>query len=104
MGSQEGSRAVNGANWNGEGGFEPPKPVSQCNGLANRKQSDANTDYKSGLRHINDDLPTSLPTDSCNIDTELAEVMDAWAKLPKAVRDEIVATVRSSRKSGKRTN
>jgi hypothetical protein len=55
------------------------------------------------LRQVTDDLPTDLPTDNCKIDADLGEVMDAWTKVPKVVRDDIVAMVRSSRKSGKST-
>ncbi len=77
------------------GGFEPPKPVSQFNGLANRNTSAATPYSTSGLRHISEDLPTALPTDSCNIDADLAEVMDAWAKLPQSARDEVLAMVRT---------
>src|SRR5208337_3448946 len=46
------------------GGFEPPKPVSQFNGLANRRQSGASSKSGKHLRSIGVDLPTDLPTDT----------------------------------------
>jgi hypothetical protein len=95
-GSQKRTRAVNDANWNGEGDFEPPKPVSQFNGLANRLLFDANTNSKSGLRHINDDLSTSLPTDSCNINPRLTEIIHAWDRLPEPVKAGILSMVRNA--------
>ena len=85
------------------GGFEPPKPVSQFNGLANRLPLDANTDSRSGLRHINDGLPTALPTDTCRIDPILSEIMNAWADLPDAIRDDILAIVRAAVKGRQST-
>jgi hypothetical protein len=82
------------------GGFEPPKPVSQFNGLANRKQSAANTKPKRNLRQIDDDLPIELPTDTCHFDPDLVEIMGAWADLPKATRSIILTLVSAGANGG----
>jgi hypothetical protein len=37
-----------------------------------------------------------LATDTCRIDPELAAVVDAWDRLPEAVRAGIVAMVRAA--------
>ena len=73
------------------GGFEPPKPVSQFNGLANRKQIDATGQSIKYLRSISDGLPTNLPTDTCQTDPDLAEIVDAWPTLSEPIKAALVA-------------
>jgi hypothetical protein len=41
-----------------------------------------------------------LPTDTCQTDPELAEIVAAWDRLPEAVRAGIVAMVKAAARSG----
>jgi hypothetical protein len=43
-------------------------------------------------------VATSLPCDSCKTVPDLTEIIDAWAKLPDALKAGIVAMVRAARK------
>ena len=83
---------------NGEGAFEPPKPVSQFNGLANRKQSDASRESAKALRLSAETPAHPFPTDSCQTNPGLAGIMDAWESLDKAVKTTILMLVRASQK------
>jgi hypothetical protein len=39
-----------------------------------------------------------LPTDTCQTDPDLTEIVAAWSTLPEPIRAGIVAMVRASRK------
>ena len=82
----------------GEGGIRTPKPVSQFNGLANRKRSDVSSNQDKHLRPISDDLSTGLHTDTCPTDPMLNEVVDAWKNLPEAIKAGFLAMVRAASK------
>jgi hypothetical protein len=49
-----------------------------------------------GLRQDIPPLAAPLPYDTCQTDPDLAAVIDAWDRLPEAVRAGIVAMVRAS--------
>jgi hypothetical protein len=38
-------------------------------------------------------LPTDLPTDTCQNDPDLFAVIEAWDRLPEAIRQGIVAMI-----------
>ena len=80
------------------GGFEPPRPVSQSNGLANRSEgTESPPEYKGNPSHQRS-LAHHLPTDTCQTDPDLARIVDAWPTLPEAVRAGIVAMVKAAGK------
>ena len=49
-----------------------------------------------GLRISSQPLSHSVPTDTCQNDPELAVVIEAWDRLPEAVRAGIVAMVKAA--------
>jgi hypothetical protein len=81
------------------GGFEPPRPVSQSNGLANRSVRCKNTKPDKGLRLAQQIVAHHLPTDTCNTDPDLAAVVAAWSELPEAVKAGILAMVKAAQQT-----
>jgi hypothetical protein len=81
------------------GGFEPPRPVSQSNGLANRSVRCKNTKLDKGLRLAQQTVAHHLPTDTCNTDPDLAAVVAAWPELPEAVKAGILAMVKAAQQT-----
>jgi integrase len=85
------------------GGFEPPRPLSEPNGLANRQAIDVSSSPNGYLGHIRQRLPTDCPTDRRRTDklhrrvgaipSDLAIVIDRWADLPAPLRAGIVAMI-----------
>ena len=79
------------------GGFEPPRPVSQSNGLANRPSRRAKPNPGKSLRLARESVAHHLPTDTCQNDPDLAAVVTAWPGLPEAIKAGIVAMVKAAR-------
>jgi hypothetical protein len=48
------------------------------------------------LRHEAETVSHHIPTDTCPTDPDLATVVNAWDRLPEAVRAGIVAMVRAA--------
>ena len=57
---------------------------------------DSNLGSDKDLRQPTPPLAHHLPTDTCQTDPDLAAVVDAWDRLPEAVRAGIVAMVRAA--------
>ena len=49
-----------------------------------------------GLRIANPPVSHHIPTDTCPSDPDLAAVVNAWDRLPEAVRAGIVAMVKAA--------
>jgi hypothetical protein len=86
------SRRVN----SGEGGIRTPKPVSQFNGLANRKPVNITAKRSKGLRRIKVELSTDLRTYSRHGDPTLDEIVNVSAELPQTIRQAMVAMARAT--------
>lgn len=79
------------------GGFEPPEPVSQFNGLANRYVVGRNPLAGQGVTDASKNaLPFPCPTDAPKPPPDLALVVGEWDRLPEAIRAGIVALVRAA--------
>ena len=77
------------------GGFEPPRPVSQSNGLANRKR--LATTFKSANELQDPGLASALHLPyGPGLPPDLAEVSAAWPTLPPAIRAAILAMIRAA--------
>jgi hypothetical protein len=48
------------------------------------------------LRRVSHAVAHQLPTDTCQIEPDLAAVVAAWPELPEAIRAGIVAMVKSA--------
>ncbi len=77
------------------GRFEPPRPVAQSNGLANRPLRRAKPNPGKSLRLARVSVVHHLPTDTCQNDPDLAAVAAVWPSLPEAMAG-IVAMVRAA--------
>jgi hypothetical protein len=51
-----------------------------------------------GLRQEIPPVATPLPCDTCQTDPDLAAIIDAWDRLPEAIRAGIMAMVRAASK------
>jgi hypothetical protein len=87
------------------GGFEPPRPVSQSNGLANRRKGNRKKNQITkagkgfGQSDGGSDPAVSLPIPYApQFDDDLAKVVSTWNRLPEAVKAGIVAMVRAATK------
>jgi hypothetical protein len=78
------------------GGFEPPKPVPQFNGSANRKPVNITAKRSKGLRRIKVESSTDLPTYSRHGDPTLDEIVNVWAELRQTIRQAMVAMARAT--------
>ena len=99
---QEVGRLLSSADVNSaeRGRFEPPRPVSQSNGLANRRCRSAKNKPSNTLRLTAPSVSHHLPPETF-MDTELAKIIDSWPTLPGPIRAGILAMIRSA--SGKGT-
>jgi hypothetical protein len=68
------------------------------NGFADRPVDSAKPKSTKGLRIATPFFATPLPCDTRQTDPELAAVIDAWDRLPEAVRAGIVAMVMAARR------
>ena len=78
------------------GDFEPPRPVSQSNGLANRPPRRASPNAGKSLRLARESVAHHLPTDTCKADLDLAAIVAAWPGLPEAIKAGILAMVKAA--------
>ena len=76
------------------GGFEPPKPVSQFNGLANTQSIDIKYLDSSDLGQREDAV--TAQGQRAFIEPGLLVVMEAWSRLLEAIRVGIVAMVKTA--------
>ena len=65
----------------------------------NRRKSNPSKDHQAESTHKRTLLDPNLIHDTCQADPDLAAVIDAWNRLPEAIRQGIMAMVRSA--SGK---
>src|SRR5262249_2272781 len=79
------------------GGFEPPRPLSEPNGLANRSPAEHNPIYPHRVSHSSAPaFPFPCPTETVELAPDLATVVAAWPHLAEAVRAGIVAMVEAT--------
>jgi hypothetical protein len=98
LGTTESSRRAYQAE---RGGFEPPRPLSESNGLANRGTIATSSNPK---RDLHNQATTLAVHGQCaDTDPDLALVVESWSDLPQAVRAGIVAMVKASQPSPSRT-
>jgi hypothetical protein len=74
-------------------GFEPAIPRSTISG-----SDDVKARQSTHLRISDSEFAHPVPTDTCNSDPELREIMDAWNEPPEPVRASLLMLVRAARK------
>jgi hypothetical protein len=77
------------------GGFEPPEPLAEFNGLANREQNSATPNPAKSLRFAS--LPlTAQGQRATSNPPDLARVIDAWPALPNPIKAAVLALVNAA--------
>jgi hypothetical protein len=80
-------------------GVNAPRWTRTINPLIKSQRSEShNQSSHNGLRIATTPVSHHIPTDSCQIDPDLAAVIEAWDRLPEAVRAGIVAMVKAASK------
>jgi hypothetical protein len=52
------------------------------------------------FRLVQESVAHHLPTDTCQVDPDLGDVVAAWPNLPEAIKAGILATVKAASGSG----
>jgi hypothetical protein len=55
-----------------------------------------NPQSSKGLRLVNPSVAAHLPHDTCQRDENLAQIVDAWPRLPDAIKAGIMAMVKAA--------